>query len=666
MKKVNQNSNSIFNDYELNACPTKSEYFSTDVYYGMSFARVGPQTVISRSKDGKPISRFVDDEWFLPAFAFNVTDNPYFSFLPFYKDCDFNSHNAEVCKKLFLMKMFSPNSKTGVALRIPSMHVTRHVLLNMAEFCALRKWRLEELFSSVDKFKAFQVSIEHQSKNRALVALVRTLNGMSSDERGFPLDGLVFPYMQKAAKKIRSEGQQFPIIPSRILLFKYEQYQSYINDFLMCFNNISAFLDRSADNPLYGKHKDTHKNPECRGSKANAAQLAAHLDNPISFQDAIRENGLREMSGKYNWRSAPHVLGFLTKVSHCAKNLIHLFTLMRDHEVKSLKVDCLEPVRGWNNDALYVAGITTKLYSAAKPRQWITTDAILKPVDALSKIREILNPYINNSENYLLISTAVHPVATTKPSRNKIKKTSVEHLLEPINITEDDIQELEAVDPLRNWRADPRFKIGMPWRITSHQFRRTMAVFCAQTGLITLPSLKRLLGHLTKVMSLYYTKGCSADNYYFNLINPELAEELRKAKFEADGAMFIREVLHSTDKLFGIKGSEIMSQRSSSVWVSRAVEETVLLASQGLIAHTETPLGGCASPTPCDKRAHGNFFTCPGCRHLIGKDSVLNDTLAIMEFDLAELDPVSMEYKAEKQNLEDFIELRNRLISKAS
>ncbi|MNC29810.1 hypothetical protein D3C75_780740 [compost metagenome] len=260
----------------------------------------------------------------------------------------------------------------------------------------------------------------------------------------------------------------------------------------------------------------------------------------------------------------------------------------------------------------------------------------------------------------------MHPVSISAPSKNYLtSRASAEDYLDPILITESDIQELEAVDPIRNWRSDSRYKIGIPWRITSHQFRRSIAVFSAQTGLITLPSLKRLLGHLTKVMSLYYTKGCSAQNYYFNLINPELAEELRQAKFEADGAMFIREALQTSERLLGIKGTEIMHQRSSSVWVNGTMEDTVKLASKGLAAYTEIPLGGCGSPAPCDKRAHGNFFTCPGCRHLIGKESVMNDTLAIMKLDLDELDPNSMEYKAEKQNLEDFAELRSRLIAKS-
>ncbi len=656
--RAHSNSFSVF--------PTDLSFLGTDVFYGMSFARLDSNTVVSRTQNGEILSRLSSDEWILPAFAFHVGDNIYFNFLPFYNVCDHKNHNVETCKKLFIIKMFSKNLKSGRPLRLSTMHSTLQLLAKINDHCVLHNLKLESIFEEFDLFKNFQEELT-PSMNKALVALVRTLNSIDSLERGFPLNGTIFPYMQKAAKAIRTEGKQFPIIPSRILLFKYRQYHAHIDDLLEHHQNLFALLDRAAENPYYGKSNKIHTNPNTRASKlATAEHLALHIDNPTNFKKAVQEYNLDTLCEKYQWKAIINVLGFITKVSHCAKSLIHLYTLMRDHEVKGLTTDCLERVKGWNNDALYVAGITTKLYSTSKPTKWITTDAILKPVDTLTKINRFLSPHFKTPNNHLLISAAVHPVANAKPSKDYlVKRMGVEAGLDPILITEADIQELEAVDPLRNWRSDPKYKIGAPWIISSHQFRRTMAVFCAQTGLITLPSLKRLLGHLTKVMSLYYTRGCSAQNYHFNLINPELAAELRRAKSEADGAMYIREALRTSEKLLGLKGMDISGQRSSSVWVDRAVAETVQLAAKGLAAYTEIPLGGCASPVPCDKRAHGNFFTCPGCRHLIGKKSVLDATLEIMKFDISELDSDSMEYKAEMQNLKDFTELRDRLIAKS-
>lgn len=645
--------------------PTRPEQLITDVYYGMSFARLEPETIISRSSDGSPLSRLKHDQWYLLNFAFSVVDNPHFNFLPLYKECQHTTENVNVCKEIFIMHMFAPRHDNK-PLRISTLYATRILLIKLSEHCGNCNLKVTAIFDSLDLFKDFQRTLPNLM-SRNLVGLVRSLNKISEHERGFRIDGQILPYIRKSTKDLRLDGQQFPIIPSRILLFKYKQYNAHLDDFIKHYPNIKAILDLAAENPFYGKGASSHYNPRSRGARGSADQLAEHMLRPVSFEDAINKHSLKYLANKFNWAKITNILSFITEASHCAKNLVHLYTLMRDHEVKSLSKNCLTPVSGWNNDALYIAGITTKVYGAKKPRQWITTDAILKPIDALEKIYTILSPHVHNPEKFLLLSVASHPASNVRAARDNFQKNrSTDSRMPEILITEADIQELEAVDPLRDWRSDSRYQIGKPWKISSHQFRRTMAVFCAQTGLISLPSLKRLLGHLTKVMSLYYTKGCDAQNYNFSLINPSLAKELRQAKAEADGAMFIREALQATEQLYGIKGGELMTQRSNRVWLDRALLETMKLVKKGLAAYTETPLGGCASSVPCDKRAHGNFFSCPGCRHLIAKKSVLDNTLTVMEFDLAELDPNSIEYRAEKQNLADFIELRDRIIAKAS
>ena len=646
--------------------PTKPEHLNTDVYYGMSFSRLGPDTVIVRSPSGEIVHRLKDDEWTLAHFAYNVVDNPYFNFLPFYQECDHKAQNAELSKKIFIMKMFSTSQHSGAPLRLATMQGIRFLLAKMVEFCSAKNLNLKTLFNSAEHFKSFHSACSIHLR-KSLLTLVRTLSKLENTERGFTLDGQILPYIQKDRKLYKAKSKQFPIIPSRILLLKYEQYQSYLTDFLENFPGIQALLKKAGEDPSYGKSSSTRHRVNVQLRSTPGFQPQEHLQSRITFENAVDEHNLNELSKKYNWDRAINVLSFVSCVLHCAKNLIHIFTLMRDHEVKSLSTNCLSPIRGWNNEALYVAGITTKLYGKKKPKMWITTDAILRPIDALEKIQQIMKPHVHNPENYLIVSTSEHPVSNAKaPKASIIPKRSFEEFLPPVLITDEDIGELESIDPLRNWRNDPRYQIGKPWRITSHQFRRTMAVFCAQTGLITLPSLKRLLGHLTKVMTLYYTKGCSAQNYYFNLINPKLAKELKEAAAEADGAMFIREALRSSERLYGMKGRQIMGDRSSGVWLEGTIKQTLESVKHGLAAWTDTPLGGCGSAKPCNHRAHGNYFRCPGCRELIGKKSVMDETRQIMEYDLKQLDPNSMGYRAEKQNLEDFIELCETIIAKSS
>lgn len=657
MKKTSSNSDSP-NAAILASLPILPGQLSTDVFYGMSFARLDSDTVISRSSSGQILSRLKDDIWILENYQYSVVDNPKFDLFPFQQECEHRFSNAETCKKILLIKMFAPNLRTGKPLRLGTVHAIRYLLIRMAEYCAAKNIQVVDVFQTLSRLQDFQSCKKVKTNN--LSGLIRTLSKLKFDDRGFSIDGHILPYLKKSRQKAKNSAQQVPIIPSRILLLKYKQYHSHLDEFAKNYNNIRSFLDLAAGNPFYARGNAT-------GSKAKALMDSKHTFELVSFNQSIDDNNLGELREKYQWSMISNVISFVTDVSHCAKNLIHLYTLMRNHEVKSISHNCLTPIRGWNNDALYVAGISTKVYSSRQPRKWITTDAILKPIETLKKISTILSPFIQNPEDYLLLSLAAHPASSVKAAKNNIVTNSELDLrLAPVLITEEDIQELETIEPLRDWRNDRRFMVGKRWITTSHQFRRTMTIFCSQTGLITLPSLKRLLGHLTKIMTLYYTKGCSAQNYTFSLINPQLAKEFSEAKAEADGAMFIREALQTTERLYGLKGSEINSQRSSPTWLHREVSQTVKLAKLGLVAYTESPLGGCASPAPCDKRAHGNYYSCPGCRHLIAKESVLNDSQAIMEFDLAELNPDSLEYKAEKQNLEDFIELRNKIIAKFS
>ncbi|BCS43254.1 MULTISPECIES: hypothetical protein [Pseudomonas syringae group] len=632
----------------------------TRIYYGMDFRRLSEQTVISSDEVG--ITLLADDEWKLADFAFHVGDNPYFSFLPFYTPNTYSLSNTLLCKKIFITKMFATNNKTGLPLRLSTMHKMRQLLQKVCNYCAGANIAAETVFSSFATFKDFQQSIP-QTLNRDLVALVRTLNQLDSSQRGLMLDGKIFPYMQKIARSSRNEGQQTPIIPSRILLEKYNQYSNCLDDYIQNHYKIDIFLRRSVENPYFAKNENTHYRELSR--PGTQAQKVSHMQSPITFEQAVADLNLTDLCQRYNLVSAPSLLSFLSLAAHCAKNLIHLFTLMRDHEVTGLCKGCLEPVEGWNKKALYVIGISTKLHSKPKPTKWITTDAILKPIEVLTKVNSILSPFSPHKDS-LFLSTSVHPVSNGRKDAKAghFKKRNLEFRLDPILITNEDILELETIDPLRDWRSDKKYQIGKPWLASSHQFRRSMAVFAAQSGLITLPSLKRLLTHLTRVMSQYYTKGCSAKNYYFALINPELAQELRKAKQEADGAMFIRDVYKSSERLYGARGRQLMKERNDSVWLSETEEEMQRMAKLGLRSHKESPLGICTSAEPCDKRAHGNYETCPGCSALVAKESVMQETINIMRFDLEQLDPESIEYRAEQQNLADFMEIRDRIIAK--
>ncbi|MBP2838639.1 integrase [Pseudomonas sp. PNP] len=659
--------------------PQKKAHLQTDAFYGMRFSRIGSGLVMSRSTDGEVISLFEDDEWYLPAFAYSVTDVPYFSFVPCRiaenaedaedaedkkKRLEINAENVATCKRLFTMKMFSTKSRTGKPIRLTTMHAFVRTLERINSVALKYSIRIQEVFGAKKIFEEVLATLPI-SYYKVLLALIRTLDSIDSKERAFTIDGSILPFLRSVAIDARNDGQQHPVIPSRILWTKYKQYNACLIDYVQHRDAIHELVNATAADRFLGKNRSTRIDYRNEFQLLPIGTKMAYKKDPPTFWKTIEKYGLIQLARKNNWKSLQSIASFLGLVQHCAKCLIHLFTLMRDAEVMNLPVDCLEHIRGWNNEALYVCGTSTKLESEKTNAKWITTDDICKPVEVLQSIQKLVASQLDDNADVDWLFLAVSNLPWSKsPPGNMISRKNYDDRLPDVIITEADISELETIDPYRNWRDDKKFQIGKPWRVTSHQFRRSIAVFAGQSGLITLPSLKRLLRHITKVMAAYYMKGCSAKNYLFSDLNPKLTLELKRAKKEADAALYIRDVLNSAEQMYGFAGRRAMEMRKESFWLPGTEEQTKRQTNLGLMAYEETPAGGCTSPIPCDKRAHAKMDTCGTCKQFVGQEAKMAETIEIMEFDLAELKPGTIEYRAELQNLEDFKAFRDRVIAR--
>jgi hypothetical protein len=288
---------------------------------------------------------------------------------------------------------------------------------------------------------------------------------------------------------------------------------------------------------------------------------------------------------------------------------------------------------------------------------------ITEPIKSLQIIKSIIAPYVPEGtpgSDCLLLTPSFLPFCKTDPGDTLIIKDFMryEKYLPRIFIEENDILQLEAIDPLADWHSDPKYKVGKPWKIASHQFRRTMAVFGAQSQVLDIPELKRLLTHLTESMSVYYQRGCSAGGYNMKLKSPELANDFKNAMNDAQWISYLNEVLYSTEKLHGGHGKRVTPRSKADdpnrIIYRQTAEETMQKAKKGLISYQRTPLGGCASSKPCNERAHGNFANCFGCASSVLKASNVKSVIEHAQIDLMDLDPKSFEYRMEQRNIHDY------------
>lgn len=173
-------------------------------------------------------------------------------------------------------------------------------------------------------------------------------------------------------------------------------------------------------------------------------------------------------------------------------------------------------------------------------------------------------------------------------------------------IIEGDQQELYAIDPHRPWSTEKEYSVGSAWHLTTHQLRRSLALYAQSSGLVSLPSLKRQLQHITIEMSLYYAKGSA---FAINFIGESkskkdrhFAEEWQEAQplsqFLAYAATLL---LSDEDDMFGGHGNWINARKrdpDGQILLNR--DDTLKSFQKGEMAFKTTPLGGCVNTNSCE------------------------------------------------------------------
>lgn len=641
-----------------------STRLANDAYLGMSFERINPQMVVSRDLLGKILSLFCDDIWWFPLLAFAVTDSAKFSFNTWRNKARFNADNIDFCKKVMLILMFFPYNKKKKVTRLTTMKDYMNTLRTICAYADKINTTVLDLLGDIEFLSNLLETCPAKIKT-VLNSLIKNLNRLTEAERGFTLSGQTVELVKSKAKQTRIKSKQHPIIPSRILWELHQQQTDVLEDFSNNKEKIFSFINMACSNPFYGRCNSRRRESKWHARMSESLRKK-HMDTSATYKEAIEKHKLEDLARRYEWKHIANVCSFLSLVQFCARCQIHMLTLMRDGEALSLKKNCLSPALGWNHEALYLVGTSTKLHGEAMAQQWITIANIEGPIKALHDINELISPYVDDLKlrDYLFISSAYLPISNAQPSpEGKIRRIWLNNKLPAIKITEEDIEELETIEPWRNWRSDRKFKIGSPWTLTSHQYRRSITVFAGQSGLISLSSMKRLLHHLTKAMSLYYSRGCSINNYLLKSLNPELAKEISDGKRHADAALYIRDIVRSQEPLLGIRGKRLAEQKAS-VWIHQTAEETARDVMNGTRSYTPSPMGACMLNGPCDRRAHGNFLWCAYCPNGIAKLSTIDETIMEIKFDIEELQPGTIEHRAELANLKDWEEMRAIIVAK--
>ncbi|MDG3424488.1 hypothetical protein P5E72_23650, partial [Vibrio parahaemolyticus] len=167
--------------------------------------------------------------------------------------------------------------------------------------------------------------------------------------------------------------------------------------------------------------------------------------------------------------------------------------------------------------------------------------------------------------------------------------------------TTEDVEEFNMLNPTR----EGELKIGGTYSgLTSHDFRRTFAVFFVRYGFGTASGIKFQFKHENINMSGYYANNAELAQMNDLLMDEEILEELKEAAIDL-GVDIFDEIFNQSEHLSGAKGEAIMQDRmkkleaGESIFMTREqIEENIR---RGNFHIMQLPSGAYCTNGSCDR-----------------------------------------------------------------
>ncbi|EGR4473681.1 hypothetical protein [Vibrio cholerae] len=167
--------------------------------------------------------------------------------------------------------------------------------------------------------------------------------------------------------------------------------------------------------------------------------------------------------------------------------------------------------------------------------------------------------------------------------------------------TIEDVEEFNMLNPTR----EGDLKVGGTYsRLSSHDFRRTFAVFFVRYGFGTASGIKFQFKHENINMSGYYANNAELAQMNDLLMDEDILEDLKEASIDL-GVDIFDEIFNKSEHLSGARGEEIMQERmkkleaGESIFMTREqIEENVR---RGNFHIMQLPSGAYCTNGSCDR-----------------------------------------------------------------
>jgi len=630
---------SSFNSY-LYASGVAEQFLPDEYHLKNNQLSVPTSFILSRMPNGAILSQFGDDVWdFSP---YSPKCHCKLNFTSWLKsarmdDFLFAQIRAEMKKIIFALLYI----KIGASI-IKSIEQRHLVLRQFAAIAYRNGCTLTQLFSDeayIVKVQDAYVGVSYQKISHIKAFLTDCFVMQQQYPLLIPAFCTYHPieHLAKLAAQLRLQsgkvGAQTKLIPSRIYIALINALAEKLNEFNQYAPALKEWFQRIQQEPSF----------------ARMPREFSDYKKAVSFVDARDLLGLTALFENHKIRKHANLTRYMTVIQGMAKLWMHLFSGMRDNEVNQLSYDCYQTVQSNEHRVHVLMGYTSKLHGGGnKSTYWITFEDIQFGVRAAQSIGEIyalLNPHyeFSNPSEYPLFPTRYSQKHRHKNNSNIEHETDfVSHFLgaptrtqsnfnlyrsailtmfgKALRICESDLAELEAFDGFRNWREEKDCQIGEYWNICTHQFRRSLAVYGARSGMIGLGTLSVQYKHLTEAMTLYYRNNAVfAPNILASDSQKEFIQELEYQRLVHSYAQFEEGVINSSSRLLGGAGTylQLQKDREQLLKVFPNRDEAIKRMKKGEIAYKPSLFGACTNSDACEKISFTAITSCLSCAHAV-------------------------------------------------
>lgn len=655
-----------------NACPP-------DAYDIQTSTPPADDFIISRLNDGNIVSRYGDLVWDLT--PYHIDSRTYRLHFNYWGEgISTERQRSEVGMLRWLMFCIIWR-RAGRPYSLSTIRSISQTLCRLAVYADAQSIRVKDVFANPKSFGEYIKTLEDKETVGFGVVLVNLLK-MSPRQLGFDLvtsDGME-PYTKKAKaikRRRRQGGRQTTPMPSHIYSQVLSSLSQELTEWERHEEEILFLVKRTAEDLTFGR-----KTP-VRGERETSGTKPCPLGGLMSTELKQYLTRVYPLDKEYE---ASTLGGVICQIQYVCRLVIQAYSGMRVSEAEALPYSCLHQKTFNGQQHSFLLGRTTKLNGGrAKIARWVTNDEGVRAAKTAKRIADCIYGVIGIGDELrngrkkgcpLFVATSHLGLKGTErsPINNKyhigqysrLRKNDLVARISPI-IQERDIRELEEVDAHRDWASEEQYGIGNSWPLKNHQFRRSLALYAQKSGLVSLPSLRRQLQHLTNEMSLYYAKGSALAVKFVGGDTEHFAAEWLATQSESAALSYVLNVLMSDSVLFGGHANWLRHRVLGSEGVTLLKrEETMQMFDRGEIFYKETLVGGCTKVGPCDQGALDWLdIDCleAGCRNMVGSLTKLERVIKAQENFVESLAPDTVQYRTELNDLAILKAVRDKVIS---